>query len=67
MEFIFNLPKKKDASVTTSISLAVTQDLKEDIQRIKKSHPDNVFLINEIIRQFLNQLVEKYDRGEIGK
>lgn len=67
MEFIFNLPKKKDASVTTSISLAVTQDLKEDIQRIKKSHPDNVFLINEIIRQFLNQLVEKYDRGEITK
>lgn len=67
MEFKFILPKDKKPSVTTSISLAVTQELKDDIQRLKRDDPDNVHIINDIIRQFLGQLVEKFDRGEITK
>lgn len=67
MEFKFNLPKDKKPSVTTSLSLAVTQEIKDDIQRIKRDNPDNVYIINDIIRQFLSQLVEKFDRGEVGK
>ena len=67
MEFTFNVIKEKKPSVTTSISLAVTQELKDDIQRIKRDDPDNVYIFNDIIRQFLSQLVEKFDRGEITK
>lgn len=65
MDFKIKVIVDKKDSINTTISLAVPEEMKRDIMRIKKHKKDNYRWFNEYVRQFMAQLIEKYDRGEL--
>ncbi|MGZ3796480.1 MAG: hypothetical protein ACXVB1_08950 [Pseudobdellovibrionaceae bacterium] len=64
MDFKLTIIKEKEAPITTPLSVPVPEEMKKDIQRIKREHKNNSRMVNELARQFFAQLIEKYDNGE---
>lgn len=65
MDFKLDIDIKKKPPISSTISIPVSESLDEDIQRIKRVHCKNPRIFNELVRQFLSQLVVKFDNGEI--
>lgn len=66
MDYKFK-PLEPKQPIECSVSFAVTKDMKLDIKRIKSDKKHNSAIFNRYVRDFLNQLIEAYDKGELDK
>ena len=56
--------KEKGPSLTEPVSFMVTEQMKLEIQDIKRTSKRNQMLMNELMRQCLSQLITKFRSGE---
>lgn len=67
MKFTISADIDDKPSIKTTLSVPVTEELKEEVERLKRSSKKNKKLVNEYSRQFFEQLVDKFDKGEFEK
>lgn len=66
MEFKLKI-KDDEVSITTPISVPVSKEMESDLKRIKSSSPRNRKIVNDFMRQFIAELIVKFDAGEFDK
>ena len=65
MQFKFKVTEDdKPAPINAPMSVALTEEMKNEIQAIKRSSEQNRRLLSHLTRQFFAQVIEKYNAGE---
>lgn len=66
MEFKFK-PLEPKESLNCVIGVPVSEGMYQDLVRIKRDKKHNPTILNQYIRDFINQMIEAYDNGELEK
>lgn len=66
MEFKFK-PIEQKEPLNCVIGVPVTEAMYHDLDRIKRDKKYNRNVLNQYIRDFINQMIEAYDKGELEK
>lgn len=67
MKFNLNIEVEHEDPISFPISVPLTEAMREEVKKIKRSSERNRKIVNDLARQFFSQLIEKYNSGEFGE